>query len=112
MFHTGQWVRWSYEGSVKEGQVISHEYPSFTVKWLGGSEQVFPVFEYAKGMEVIGKPSRASSIERDQSHGVMSVRRAASILGTTPKRVRARLREGSLQGAQRDGKWVSVDFEP
>jgi hypothetical protein len=102
------WVRWTTDTSVKEGQVIRRAGVSLVVKWLGGGEQVFPVIEYAHGLEVIGKPSRASSIERDESHGVMSVRRAAAILGTTPKRIRARLREGSLEGKQRDGKWVSV----
>lgn len=112
MFHTGQWVRWSYEGSLKEGQVVETEGVSFIVEWLDGDRQVFPVFEYVTGIEVIGKPPKASSIKRDAAKGRMSIARAASVLGTTPKRVRAKLREGALQGVRKDGKWVSVDIEP
>jgi hypothetical protein len=102
------WVRWTTDNSVKEGKVVRRTDVSMVVQWLGGGEQVFPVIEYAKGLELISRPPRASSIERDSSRGVMSVARAAAILGTTPKRVRAKLREGSLTGTQRDGRWVSV----
>jgi hypothetical protein len=85
------------------------------VRWLDGSEQVFPVVEYAartasSRMEVTQRPREASRIERDIKHGRMSVQRAASALGTTPKRVRAMLRAGQLHGSQREGKWVEVDL--
>ena len=86
------------------------------VRWLDGSEQVFPVVEYAhrthsSRMDRIERPREAGRIERDRKRGVMSVQRAASALGTTPKRVRAMLRAGQLKGHQRDGKWVSVELE-
>jgi hypothetical protein len=85
------------------------------VRWLDGSEQVFPVVEYAdrphsSRMDVIERPKEASRIERDRKRGVMSVQRAASALGTSPKRVRAMLRAGQLQGSQQGGKWVSVEL--
>lgn len=107
-FVEGSWLRWTTDNSVKEGRVVHRADVSLVVEWLGGGRQVFPVIEYAKGLETIPRPPRASLIERDSSRGVMSVPRAAAILGTTTKRVRAKLREGSLQGIQRDGKWVSV----
>lgn len=115
-FHTGQWLLWTTHGQVKQGQVVMTEGPSMIVRWLDGSEQVFPVVEYAartesSRMEVIQRPREASRIERDAKRGVMSVQRAASALGTTPKRVRAMLRSGQLQGEQRGGKWVSVELE-
>ena len=109
-FHTGQWVRWTADDRVKEGQVVRSTGVSMVVDWLGGDTQVFPVIEYVKGMEAIPRPPKASSIERDERRGVMSVSRAAAVLGTTPKRIRARLRDGTLRGRQRDGKWVSVEL--
>lgn len=90
---------------------------SIVVRWLGGDEQVFPNVEcYLRPfadqarMEVITRPKEASRIEREVKRGVMSVHRAAASLGTTPKRVRAMLRSGQLQGERKDGKWVSVEL--
>jgi hypothetical protein len=89
---------------------------SMMVRWLDGSEQVFPVVEYAhrtesSRLDVIQRPKEALRVERDARRDVMSVARAASTLGTTSKRVRAMLRSGQLKGVQKDGKWVSVDLE-
>lgn len=115
-FRVGQWILWQTENSAKRGQVVLSEGPSIVVKWLGGEEQVFPlVWPYTSSssgarMSVIERPEEASRIERDESHGRMSVRRAASILGTTPKRVRAMLRDGQLRGVRSDGKWTEVDL--
>lgn len=111
-FSEGQWVRWTTESQSKQGQVITIVGVSFIVRWLDGSEQVFPVAEYARAsMEIIERPREASRIERDRRKGVMSISRAAATLGTTPKRVRAMLREGKLEGEQRDGKWISVELD-
>lgn len=115
-FHTGQWLLWTTHGLVKRGQVVKTQGCSMIVRWLDGSEQVFPVVEYAhrtesSRLDVIQRPKEALRVERDVHRDVMSVSRAASILGTTPKRVRAMLRSGQLQGTQQDGKWVSVDLE-
>lgn len=113
-FTAGDWILWQTDHSVKRGQVTRSEGPSIVVKWLGGEEQVFPlVWPYTHRsndarMEIIQRPPEASRIERDESHGRMSVRRAAAILGTTPKRVRAMLRDGQLQGVRTDGKWSEV----
>lgn len=115
-FAEGQWIRWTMLHTIKEGRVTSVCGPGMVVTWIDGTEQVFPIVEgylppYASGehmMVVIPRPPRASSIERDRRKGVMSVPRAAASLGTTPKRVRAMLRAGQLDGIQRDGKWVSV----
>lgn len=114
-FSVGQWILWTTYGQVKQGEVIHTEGPSMRVRWLDGFEQVFPVIEYAhrtrsSRMDVIQRPREASKIERDRKRGVMSVQRAASALGITPKRVRAMLRAGQLHGVQSDGKWVSVDL--
>lgn len=109
----GQWVQWQTDSSVKRGEVIQVEDPSFVVRWLDGEEQVFPVIEYALAMShwaPIQRPKEASRIERDRRKGVMSITRAAASLGTTPKRVRAMLRSGQLRGEQRDGRWVSVEL--
>lgn len=115
-FMQGQWILWTTHGQVKQGQVVQTEGPSMVVQWLDGSKQVFPVVEYAARTEssrmvVIERPREASRIARDRKHGVMSVHRAASALGTTPKRVRAMLRAGQLQGEQVDGKWKTVNIE-
>lgn len=118
-FNEGDWIRWSTPHQVKEGLVVRAAGPSLVVRWLGGEEQVFPVIEgyvgpYALGdarMFRIERPREANRIERDTRRGHMSVARAAAILGTSPKRVRAMLRAGQLQGEQQEGKWVSVDLD-
>lgn len=118
-FKQGQWIQWQTEFTAKRGEVIVSQGPSIVVRWLGGGEQVFPVVEGYVGplagrgarMEVIERPREASRIERERKRGHMSVARAAASLGTSPKRVRAMLRSGQLQGVNKDGKWVSVELE-
>ena len=115
-FLAGQWIQWQTDHAVKRGQVVLSLGPSIIVKWLGGGEQVFPLVWPYLGqsidarMSVIEEPEEALRIERDEAHGRMSVRRAASILGITPKRVRAMLRSGQLKGVRSDGKWTQVDL--
>lgn len=113
IFEVGRWVHWQTDSSVKRGQVIRVNPPSFVVRWLDGEEQVFPVIEYALAMShwaLIERPKEAARIARDKARGVMSITRAAASLGTTPKRVRAMLRAGQLRGERKDGKWVSVEL--
>jgi hypothetical protein len=96
--------------------VVISKGPSIVVEWLGGDRQVFPIVEAYVGpyravddrMVAIERPKNALRIERETRKGVMSVPRAAAILGIDQKRVRARLRSGALQGIQKGGKWVSV----
>lgn len=113
-FTAGDWILWQTDHTAKRGQVVRSEGPSIVVKWLGGEEQVFPlVWPYTHRsndarMEVIERPEEASRIAKDEHHGVMTVRRAAAVLGTTPKRIRAMLREGKLQGTREGGKWKTV----
>lgn len=114
-FRVGDWVRWTCFHTIKQGRVAEVEGPSLVVVWLDGQKQVFPVVEgYVNAgahhrIEVIPRPPRAFSIERDAKQGRMSVQRAASVLGTTPKRVRAMLRAGQLEGSRNgDGKWDKV----
>lgn len=117
-FQVGQWIQWSTHDRVRRGEVILSKGPSIIVRWLDGEEQVFPLTEHLTGaldfveasMVVIQRPKEASRIEREARKGVMSIARAASTLGTTPKRVRAMLRGGQLNGIQRNGKWVSVEL--
>lgn len=115
-FKLGQWILWQTDHVIKRGLVVHSEGPSIIVKWLGGGEQVFPlVWPYLTQsinarMSVIERPREAAGVDRDESRGCMSVRRAASILGTTPKRVRTMLRDGQLKGAKVDGKWTEVDL--
>lgn len=117
-FTEGQWIQWSTEHSVKRGQIVETKGPSIVVEWLGGEQQVFPVVEgYVAGpyasssrMVVIERPREASRIAREQKRGVMSVTRAAAVLGTTPKQVRAKLRAGTLKGLQQGGKWTHVEL--
>lgn len=109
----GAWIRWITLEFGHEGQVIESSWPSMVVKWLGVDEpQVFPWahphFTPLGDMEVIPKPAQAAKIERQQASGVLGVAAAAAALGTTPKRVRQRLRDGTLKGIQRDGKWIEV----
>lgn len=119
MLSEGDWIRWTVLHTIKEGRIKEVCGPGVVVTWLDGSEQVFPVIEgylpprasVDSRMEVIPRPPRASSIERDRRRGVMSVQRAAAALGTTPKRVRAMLRAGQLQGTRGpDGKWKTVEL--
>jgi hypothetical protein len=118
-FNTGDWIQWSTHERVKRGEIVRVAGPSLVVRWLDGEEQVFPVVEayvgpYALGdarMVVIERPKEASRIEREIKADRMGIARAASVLGTSPKRVRAMLRGGQLQGVRKDGKWVSVDLE-
>jgi hypothetical protein len=115
---TGQWIRWTTLYTVKEGLILRSEGCSIEVEWLGGERQVFPnvegFFKPYRGvtdrMTVIERPKNATRMKREQHRGVISVQRAAAILGIPPKRVRARLRSGSLKGVKKDGKWVSVDL--
>lgn len=115
-FSKGDWIQWSTPHQVKRGQVITSLGCSIVVEWLGGDEQVFPNVECYLGamandhsrMEIIERPREASRIERETRRGVMSVTRAAATLGVTPKRVRAMLRSGQLQGTQKEGKWQTV----
>lgn len=118
-FKVGQWILWTTTGQVKQGEIVRLSGPSMVVRWLDGSEQVFPIYEQYIGarrsrdhrMDVIERPREASRIARDRKRGVQSVALAAASLGTTPKRIRAMLRAGQLKGEQVDGKWVSVDLE-
>lgn len=118
-FVVGDWIQWSTPHQVKRGQVTVSKGCSIVVEWLGGEQQTFPNVEsYVAGhrisndsrMGVIERPKEASRIARETKRGVMSVTRAAASLGTTPKRVRALLRSGELEGVQQDGKWVSVEL--
>jgi hypothetical protein len=119
-FEVGDWLRWTTPHHIKEGEVVLARGPSLVVRWLGGDEQVFPVYEgyvHPRGglnarMDRIERPRGASRIERERKRGVMSVARASSILGTTPKRVRAQLRNGALKGVRKGGKWIAVDLDP
>lgn len=119
-FNEGDWLVWTTEFNIKRGQVVQSKGPSIEVEWLGGERQVFPVVEgYVVGpysgvsarMRRIERPKEASRIERETKRGVTSITRAAAILGTTPKRIRAQLRSGQLKGVSKDGKWVSVDLD-
>lgn len=117
-FKVNQWIQWTTEGHVKRGQVVVSKGPSIVVEWLGGERQVFPIVEQYVGrsrrsnhrMDVIQRPKEASRIKREERKGVMSVSRAAATLGITPKRVRAMLRAGQLEGTQKEGKWTSVNL--
>lgn len=112
-YEVGQWVQWQTDQTVKRGEVIHTEGCSLVVRWLDGTEQVFPVIEYVLAgarLDIIERPKEASRIERDRRKGVMSIQRAAATLGTSPKRVRAMLRSGELSGVKREGKWVSVEL--
>ena len=116
-FTVGDWVRWTTPTQVKDGRVVRASGPSLEVEWLGGDRQVFPVTEgyyppYGGGehrLDHIPRPPKASVIERDIARDHMGIARAAATLGTTPKRVRAMLRAGQLQGTQEGGRWTSVD---
>ena len=111
----GTWVRWVDLETQREGEVIKSEWPSMVVRWLGVDlPQVFPLaYGYfdADMMEVIPRPPRASQIRRQQASGRLGIAAAAARLGTTQKRVRQRLRDGSLRGEQVDGRWVEVYFD-
>lgn len=115
----GDWVRWTTPSVIKEGQIQHLEGPSMVVRWLGGGEQVFPSIESylppiasrEHSLVVIPKPQGASGIQQDQRMGIMSVKRAAALLGTTRKQVRSWLRNGTLRGSQVNGHWVDVNAE-
>jgi len=115
----GDWVEWSTPDQVKRGQVVHAAGPSVVIRWLGGGEQVFPTIEgyhhpYGGAtyrMEIIPRPRGASVIEREQRVGRMSVARAAAILGTDSKRIRALLRAGTVRGVRIDGKWSAVNAD-
>lgn len=118
-YQPGEWIQWSTPHHVKRGEVIVSEGCSIVVRWLGGDEQVFPNIEgyldrsiaRDSRMDLIERPKEASRIERETKRGVMSITRAAATLGVTPKRIRAMLRSGQLEGVRQDGKWVSVALE-
>ena len=106
----GQWVRWITADFGREGQVISVQPPSMVVRWLGIEEpQVFPVAASAlRDMEVIPEPAKAAQIDQQLAQGYMGVAAAAAALGITEKRIRQRLRSGSLEGKREGGRWVQV----
>lgn len=115
----GDWVRWLSDDVGREGQVIRASGPSLTIKWLGVDEpQVFPAgimyfqgeVSFGRSMSIIERPAVADRIEQEEASGVLGIAAAAARLKTTPKNVRARLRAGTLQGRQRDGRWVEVIF--
>ena len=112
----GDWVRWITADFGREGKVIHVQRPSIIVRWLGIPEpQVFPLAEHHFGpsgdMVLIREPIKAAQIDRQMTRGHMGVAAAAAALGITEKRVRQRLRSGSLEGKQEDGRWVQVWVE-
>lgn len=109
----GDWVRWITADFGREGQVVDIQPPSMIVRWLGISEpQVFPIAEHYFGpdgtMKIIREPAKAAQIDRQMADGHMGVAAAAAALGITEKRVRQRLRSGSLKGTRKDGRWLTV----
>ena len=114
-----QWVRWTMPEFVREGRIVKEVGPSVVVHFLGFDQpQVFPmgIKDYLNAssssphrMEYIPRPSKATEIEQAPEGDMMPLSKAAAILGTTPKRVRALLREGKLTGRQEDGRWRGVD---
>jgi hypothetical protein len=115
-FKVGDWLRWTIQNQIKEGQVVVKSGTSIVVRWLGGGDQVFPVVEgyippRGHGLELIPEPKGAKQIQRDTKAGRMTVKRAAALLGVEPKRVRSMLRRGAIKGYQRDGRWVECDSE-
>lgn len=113
----GQYVRWTTTEHVYEGQVLDVQGQSVVIQWLGRDlPQVFPLSEQyfpprGTGLQVIDKPRSADRVERDRKAGKMSIKRAASLLGVEPKRIRAMLRSGSIRGERVDGKWAVVNGE-
>lgn len=112
--HLGSWVRWVTSDFGREGQVVAVDPPSMVVKWLGIDQpQVFPLATpyFVRGhdqMEVIPEPPKAAQIDRQMAKGHMGVAAAAAALGITEKRVRQRLRSGTLGGEYKDGRWTKV----
>lgn len=117
-FQPGDWIQWSTPHQLKRGEVLISRGCSLVIRWLGGEVQVFPNIEgyldhsvaHDSRMDLIERPKEASRIERETRRGVMSVSRAAATLGVTPKRIRAMLRSGQLEGTQKEGKWKSVNL--
>lgn len=112
----GDWVRWVTADIGREGQVIDVQWPSMVVRWLGIPDpQVFPIADMHFGprgdMEIIGEPAKAAQIDHQMSNGYMGVAAAAAALGITEKRVRQRLRNGSLGGRREGGRWIEVWVE-
>lgn len=131
------YVRWTTQDRIWEGQIVEvigggtreildldgvirdvPVWPGIAVQWVGSTDElkVFPVLQgyfppQGTGLEVIPKPRSAERIARDAKAGVMSLKRAAALLGVEPKRVRAMIRGGLLRGHQVEGKWVSVNGE-
>jgi hypothetical protein len=112
----GEWVRWVNPDFAREGVVEVSSSPSLVIRWLGISQpQVFPnaLHYFAQGgdMTVIPRPPKAAKIDRQMKRGRKGIAAAAAALGITEKRVRQRLRNGSLKGRQVDGKWVEVNVD-
>lgn len=112
----GQWVRWITPDFGREGQVVLSQPPSMIIRWLGVDEpQVFPLASMHFGpggdMEFISEPIKASQIDRQMADGYMGVAAAAAALGITEKRVRQRLRNGTLKGLRKAGRWTQVWVE-
>lgn len=110
----GQWLRWLDTDVGREGQILSVNGVSMVVRWLGVEEpQVFPwgLAQWPRNdMEVVPRPSSASRIDREKREGRMGIATAAALLGTTPKRVRQKLRDGQLEGRREKGRWVEVEL--
>jgi hypothetical protein len=109
----GDWVRWITADFGREGKVIHVQPPSMIIRWLGIPEpQVFPLIAQHFGpsgdMVLIREPAKAAQIDHQIARGHMGVAAAAAALGITEKRVRQRLRSGTLEGKQEDGRWVTV----
>lgn len=112
----GDWVRWLTSDIAREGVVERISGVSLVIRWLGiDHPQVFPTglrhFKQGGEMTVIPRPPKATKIERQMKRGHMGIAAAAAALGITEKRVRQRLRSGTLKGRQVDGRWVEVWVE-
>lgn len=112
----GKWVRWITSDFGREGQVLVVQPPSVIIRWLGIEEpQVFPIAELHFGpegdMEFISEPAKAAQIDQQLEQGYMGVAAAAAALGITEKRIRQRLRSGTLKGKREGGRWVQVWVE-
>lgn len=109
------WVRWITPSFSREGQVVWTQPPGMKIRWLGEyTDQIFPWawvhFGEHADMELIEKPAAADRIERERSEGRVGITEAAARMGTTPKRIRQKLRDGKLPGVQQDGRWTHVIF--
>lgn len=122
--HSGLRVRWKTQTFLKRGTIVFIKKRTMVVrfdahdrdtvipdaKWYFVEGKVGNLNEHLVTISTPAPERSAAALEAiefsSDNSDYVSPREAASILGTDPKNIRRRIRQGSLKAERRGGRWV------